>query len=94
MVIYDVIASQYPITVNDSVEPVSYSEDCALVKLVPDSLPDEAASSKGERNTTPQHQKNLSYRPLGRDFTQHTTMAHQQKGLCSSRHTKIKEVYN
>lgn len=93
MGMYYVMTYRYSVTVNDSVEPVSNDEDCTLLKLVPDSLLDEVATPKGERNTTPQHKKNSSYRPLGRDFTQHRTMAHQQKGMCSSRHSKIKEVY-
>lgn len=55
---YCVLTYQYSVTVNDSVEPVSNGEDCTLLKLVPDSLLDEAVSSKGARNTTPEH-KNL-----------------------------------
>lgn len=84
---------QYSVTVNDSVEPVSNGEDGAVFKLVPNSLLDEAISPEREGNTTPEHRGKKkrktvsSYRPLGRDFTQHGTMAHQQRGMCSSRHT-------
>lgn len=66
--IYRLLTYQYSVTVNDSVEPVSNGEDCTLVKLVPDSLLDEAVSSKGAGNTTPQHKKLSSYTPRGRDF--------------------------
>lgn len=57
---YCVLTYQYSVTVNDSVEPVSNGEDRTLLKLVPDSLLDEAVSSKGAGNTTPQHKKNSS----------------------------------
>lgn len=93
MEIHCVIIYQYSVTVNDSVKPVSNGEDCTHLKLVPDSLLNEAVSSKGERNTTPQHKKLSSYRPLGRDFTPLRTMVHQQKGMCSSSHSKIKEIW-
>lgn len=63
MEIYCVITYQYSVTVNDSIEPISNGEDCTLMKLVPDSLLDEAASSKRERNTTPQHKKTLPIDP-------------------------------
>lgn len=73
---------QYFVTVNDSVEPVSNGEDCAVLKLVPNSLLDEAVSSKKEQGT--QHlrikRRNLSFcRALGRDFTKPGKMSHQQK---------------
>jgi len=69
MEIYRILTYQYSVTVNDRVEPVSNREDCALLKLVPDSLLDEAVSSKGAGNTTPENRKTLSsYRALGRDF--------------------------
>lgn len=66
---YWVLTYQYSVTVNDSVEPVSNGEYCALLKLVPDSLLDEAVSSKRAGNTTPQHKNLSSYTPLGREFT-------------------------
>lgn len=64
-----VLTYQYSVTVNNSVEPVSNGEDCTLLKLVPDSLLDEAVSSKEAGNTTPQHKKISSYTPSGGDFT-------------------------
>lgn len=48
---------QYSVTVDDGIKSVSNSEDCALLKLVPYSLLNEAVSSKRARNTTPQHKK-------------------------------------
>lgn len=69
---------QYSVTVNDRVEPVSDGEDGTLLKLVPDSLLDEAVSSKGEREHNTLAQKLSSYRAWGRDFTQSRTMAHQK----------------
>lgn len=63
MEIYCVLTYQYSVTVNDSVEPVSNGEDGTLLKLVPDSLLDEAVSSKGAGNTTPQHKKTLPIDP-------------------------------
>lgn len=68
MEIYCVITYQYSVTVNNSVEPVSNGEDCTLLKLVLDSLLDEAVSSKGEGNTTPQHKKALFLQTLGQGF--------------------------
>lgn len=55
MEIYCVPPYQYSVTVNDRVEPMSDGEDGTLLKLVPDRLLDEAVSSKGAGNTTPQH---------------------------------------
>lgn len=69
MEIYCLITYQYSVTVNNSVEPVSNGEDGTLLKLVPDSLLDEAVSSKKKQGT--QHlstKKPSSFRPLGRDF--------------------------
>ncbi len=63
MEIYCALTYQYSVTVNDSVEPVSDGEDCAVLKLVPDSLLYEAVSSKGAGNTTPQHKKSLPIHP-------------------------------
>lgn len=57
MEIYYILTYQYSVTVNDSVEPVSNSEDCAVLKLVPDSLLDQTVSSKEEGNTTPENTK-------------------------------------
>lgn len=68
MAIYCILTYQYSVTVNDSMEPVSNGEDGTLLKLVPDGLLDEAVSSKGAGNTTPQHKKPASYKPLGREF--------------------------
>lgn len=46
---------------------MSNGEACTLLKLVPDSLLDEAVSSKGG-NTTPQHKKLLFLLTLGQGF--------------------------
>ena len=44
---------QYPITVDDGVEPVGDGENCTLPELVPDGLLDQAVGSEGGWNTTP-----------------------------------------
>lgn len=49
MEIYCVLTYQYSITVNNSVEPVSNSEDRTLLKLVTDRLLDETVGSKRNR---------------------------------------------
>lgn len=56
---------QYSVTIDDGIKSVSNSEDCALLKLVPYSLLDEAVSSKRARNTTPQHKNPFSLNTLG-----------------------------
>lgn len=69
MEIYCILTYQYSVTVNDSVEPVSNGEDCALLKLVPDSLLDQAVSSKEAGNTTPENTKKLLFlQSLGQGF--------------------------
>lgn len=47
---------------------MSNGQDCALLKLVPDSLLDEAISSKEAGNTTPENQKALFLYSLGQGF--------------------------
>lgn len=70
MEMYCFLTYQYSVTVNDSVESVSNGEDGTLLKLVPDSLLDEAVSSKkGAGNTTPQHKKTLPSDPWAGIFT-------------------------
>lgn len=68
MEVYCILTYQDSVTVNDGIEPVSNGKDRALLKLVPDSLLDEAVGSKGAENTTPQHKEPASYGPLGREF--------------------------
>lgn len=77
---------QYSVTVNDSVEPVSNSEDCALLKLVPDGLLDEAVSSRAAENTTPEHKNSLHIQPWAGILL--NAEQWRQRGWCSSRRKK------
>lgn len=54
---------QDSITVDDGVKSVSDGQDCALSKLVPDSLLDKAVCPERAGNTTPQHTHSLPVRP-------------------------------
>lgn len=54
---------QDSITVDDGVKSVSDGQDCALSKLVPDSLLDKAVCPERAGNTTPQHTHSLPVHP-------------------------------
>lgn len=68
MEIYSVFTYQYSVTVNDSVEPVSYSEHRTLLKPVPDCLLYETVGSKRNREHNTLAQNALLLKALGPGF--------------------------